>query len=217
MGAFSTNPMSSNIGVPLAQYQSHVIGPTEVVDYSSIVIGRYPPVATQSEPFIGVKVLCRDMNASLMSPQQRIMQIEQNLGFLRNTGCIIRETAASMPDGFWVITCPVPRSQLAVQLQNLNNVLAILGQHFGIVRYQDLVEINVSGRCMAQDAERCLSNLIIPEIYGNNLVSPGWNTPYKIGHVIRINDMFMLLRTRWHLTRPDDITVLSQIISSVFH
>lgn len=214
---FSNFNMSSIGTKPLSQYQMHVVGPTEIVDYSSIVIGRYPPSAVQVEPFIGIKVLCRDMNASFMPPRDRIIQIEQNIGFLKNTGCIIRETSPSMPDGFWVITCPVPRSQLALQIQNLNSVLAILQNNFGIVRYQELVEINVSGRCTPQDTERCLKNLIIPDIYNNSLVLPGNNTPYKFGHVMRINDIYMMLRTRWHFTRLDDATVISQIISSIFH
>lgn len=207
---------NSIIGKSLLQYQTHVAGPTEIIDYSSIVVGRYPSAAVQMEPFIGIKVLVRDTNASYMSPHDRMMQIEQNLGFLRNTGCIIRETSAKMPDGFWVISMPVPRSQIVQQIQNINNVLGTLEQYFGIVKHQGIVEINVSGRCLPQDTERCLRNLIIPDIFNNLLVSPE-NTPYKIGHVLRINDTFMLLRTRWHLNRVDDAAVLSQCISSVFH
>lgn len=204
------------------QYQSRVIGPSEIVDYSSVIMQAYPTQAIQLEPFIGFKVLCRDTNASLMNPSERIRQIDANLGFLRHTGCIIRETNNIMPDGYWVITMPVPRSQVFTQLNKLMEVLSIFEQNFGIVRH-GLFEINVSGRCSIGDTERCLGGLIIPPRYRGMLEEPD-NTPYRLGHVIRINDNYMCLRTRWQLnvqssptSHYEDLIVLSQLISSMYH
>lgn len=203
------------------QLQSRVIGPTEVVHYSSIIRQVYPDAALQIEPFIGFKVLCRDNNASLIDPRNRLAQIDANLGFLRGTGCIIRETSLQMTDGFWVITLPVPRSQVNVQINNLLKVLSILERAFGIVS-QNMFEINVSGRCFETETERCLSGLMIPPRYLGSLLVPD-NTPYKHGTVIRINDTYMCLRTRWKLSNSsvqnsyEDLVVLSQIISSIYH
>lgn len=203
------------------QYQMRVIGPSEVVEYSRIVMESYPPQAPHLEPFIGFKALCRDGNAFTMNPADRLRQIDANLGFLRGTGCIIRETKSSMPDGFWVITLPVPRSQVSQQLSNFMTVLRIFEQNFGIV-CQGLFEINVSGRCNITDTERCLSGLMIPPRYTDALVSPE-NTPYRFGNVVRINDEFMCLRTRWSfkatqsMDHCEDLIVLSQLISSMYH
>lgn len=203
------------------QYQSRVIGPSEIIDYSTAVMQAYPAQAIQIEPFVGFKVLCKDNNAFVMNPADRIRQIDANLGFLRGTGCIIRETNNSMPDGFWVITMPVPRSQVNQQINNLMNVLSIFEQHFGIVRH-GLFEVSVSGRCHVTETERCLGGLMIPPRYLDSHVAPN-NTPYRFGHVVRINDNFMCLRTRWALkfsspaAQYEDLVVLSQLISSIYH
>jgi len=197
------------------QYQSRVLGPTEVVDYASIVKQAYPPQAVQSEPFIGFKILCRDLNANGVNPADRLRQIDANLGFLRGKGCIIRETSMQMPDGFWVISFPVPRSQAQQQLMNLGAVLDVFERFFGIVR-QDLVEVNVSGKCTLADTENCLRGVVIPTRYMPFLVTPN-NSPYRLGSVVRINQMFMMFRTRWTLKNPEDMIVLAQLLSSMFH
>lgn len=204
------------------QYQSRVLGPTEPVDYSSIVMQAYPPYALQMEPFIGFKVLCTDTNAYNGNPAERIRYIEANLGFLRGKGCIIRETSISKPDGFWVITMPVPRSQVLTAINNLMEVLTILGQYFGIIR-DGLFEINVSGRCHIAETERRLSGLTISTDYLANLVPPD-NSPYRLGHIVRINDQYMVLRTRWDLSKnitpgaiSNALTVIPQLIASMYH
>lgn len=206
----------------LAQYQSRVLRPDEVVEYSAAIKHAYPPQAIQLEPFIGLKVLCKDTMAFTIDPASRIRQIEANLAFLRGKGCLIRETTQAMPDGFWVITMPVPRSQLAQQFNNLMDVITVLEQYFSIIR-QGLVEINVSGRCTAAETERCMTGLVIPQRYMGALVVPD-NTAYRYGHIIRINDNFMCLRTRWNLTNQtqntvhyEEILVLAQLISSMYH
>lgn len=201
----------------MSQYQSRVIGPTEVVDYSALVVRSYPSYALQREPFIGFKVLCRDTNAHLMTPGDRMRQIDAYLGFMRGTGCLIRETKPIMPDGFWVITMPVPRSQVAEQLLKLSEVLGIFEQQFGIVR-DSIIEINVSGRCRMADTEKALSGLVLPPRYTNALITPGIS-PYKLGFVVRINDDFMVLRTRWNsqMFATEELIVIAQLISSMYH
>lgn len=205
------------------QYQMRVIGPTEPIDYSSIVMQAYPPYAIQIEPFIGFKVLCTDTQAyNNGNPGERIRYIDANLGFLRGKGCIIRETSANKPDGFWVITLPVPRSQVAMAINNLMTVLATLEQYFGIIK-DGLFEINVSGKCHISETENRLGSLTLTPSYLTNLVNPD-NSPYRLGHVVRINDQFMVLRTRWDLSRSntmgsicDALTVIPQLISSMYH
>ena len=200
------------------QYQSRVISPHEIIDYSTAVMQAYPAQAIQNEPFIGFKVLCRDTNAQMLHPAERLRQLDVNLGFMKGKGTILRETALDMPDGFWVITLPVPRSQVNQQINNLLSVLTILEQTFGIMRL-NVVEINVSGRCHVAETERCLSGLMIPPRYMSSLMDPD-NTPYRFGHVIRINDNFMCLRTRWDIKQnsvQEDLVVLSQLLSSIYH
>ena len=203
------------IMVNISGYQSRVLGPTEIVDYSTITMQSYPPHAFQHEPFVGFKVLCRDKNAQSVAPAERMRQIDANLGFLRGKGCVIRETSMRMPDGFWVITLPVPRSQLNQQLNLLSEVLAIFEQYFGIVR-QSLIEINVSGKSGYADTERRLGSIVLPQRYEKLLV-PQLSTPYRLGHVVRINDLFVVFRSRWNTANFDDITVLTQILASAFN
>lgn len=204
------------------QYQSRVLGPTEPVMYSEIIKQAYPPQALHQEPFVGFKVLCTDTNAYGTNPAERIRYIDSGLGFLKGRGCIIRETSIQKPDGFWVITLPVPRSQITQALNNLMNVLTTFEQYFGIVR-DGLFEINVSGKCHINDTERCLSGLTIPQRYLTFVVTPE-NTPYRLGHIVRINDQFMVLRTRWDLSKTnspathyEDLTVIAQLIASMYH
>lgn len=205
------------------QYQSKVIGPTENVDYSSIVRQSYPPAAMHQEPFIGLKVLCTDTNAYNGTPGDRIRYIEANLGFLRGKGCLIRETSSAKPDGFWIITLPVPQSQLSTMLNNLLDVLTFIEQWFGIVN-DGLFEVNVSGKCSVYEIETCFNKLLIPRSYQTKLVPPE-NTPYRLGHVRRINANFMVVRTRWNLAgynnTPtsifEELTVISQLLASMYH
>lgn len=204
------------------QYQQRVLTPEEPVDYSNIIMQSYPPQALHQEPFIGFKVLCTDTQAFNYHPGERIRYIDANLGIIRNKGIIIRETNSNKPDGFWIITLPVPRSQITTALNNLFEVLSVLAQYFGIVR-DGLFEINVSGKCHVTEVERCFASLSIPQRYMSNLV-PSGNVLCSMGQIQRINDNFMCLRTRWNLTGGngstshfEDLTVLSQLLASMYH
>lgn len=206
----------------VTQYQSHILASEEVVDYSSIVMQAYNPYAIQKEPFIGFKILCTDMQAFNPSPSDRIRYLDTNLGFLRNKGCIIRETKSNKPDGLWIITLPVPRSQTTIAINNLFDVLTVLENYFGIVK-DGMVEINVSGKCHITEVESCFASLYIPPRYMTSLI-PTNNVLCTIGQIQRINDNFMCLRTRWDLSNSvtpeemfEDLITVSQLLSSMYH
>lgn len=212
---FSSTFSGYGVTNTIETFQSRIIGPTEIVPYSDIVMQAYPPYAIASEPFIGLKVLVRDMQASKGTPAARLQFIDQYLGsLLKDQGVIMRETNNNiMVDGYWVITMPVPKSQLKQQLNNLVVVLSNLEKYFGIV-YQDMLDINISGRCPLIDTERCLSQVSIPRLYQQYLV-PSDNSPYKLGYIVRINDEFTVLRTRWKLPRADMFENVQMIVTSV--
>ena len=210
----------------IENYQSRILKPDEVVDYSNELIRGCRPETLQYEPCIGFKVMCKDLNAYTATTQAaRFQFLEQNLGFLRNSGCIIREThPIEAPDGFWVISFPVPQGHLSRQLVNLTNVLDIMANQFGIVS-QDMIEINVSGRCLVAEMEYRMSAINIPQNYRRFMVEPT-NTPYKMGHILRINEDFVLLRTMWDWrnqgasgngSHMSDLLVIPQLLTAMFH
>lgn len=204
----------------IQQYQSRIIAPSETIRYSDIVKQCYPPQAVHQEPFIGFKAMMTD-HGNYNIPGERLRFIESRIGMLRGTGCIIRETASAVKiNGYWVITFPTPRSQIDQALTNFTNIITAMENFFN-VRADGLFEINVSGKCTPPDVERCLGGLSIPERYSQNLVTPN-NSAYRVGVVTRINDQFIVLRTRWNFSNnkgfyKDDLTVISQLVSSIFH
>ena len=151
------------------QYQTRVLGPEEPVDYASIIKQSYPPYAIQQEPFVGFKVLCTDTMAYSTNPGERMRYIDANMNVVRGRGCIVRETSKNKPDGLWIISLPVPRSQVTQQLNNLFDVLATFEQYLGIIK-DGLFEINVSGKCNVMEVEYCFQRLVIPQRYMINLV-----------------------------------------------
>lgn len=208
--------------------QTHVIRADDIVNYSGIVKAGHRPEIIQAEPFIGIKILCKDSQANSMAPAQRISQLDQFLGTpntmtgmtpLSGTGCCLRETKYSiMPDGFWLITLPVPRSVIGVQIQNLIRTVQMLKQ-IGINQI-GYVEINVSGRCPLNCLEMCLNGLMIPDNF-MVFADQSDNSPYKIGKVERINNNFICFRSRWKLNPSDpnlyqNISALAVLISAMY-
>lgn len=207
--------------------QTKVIRANDIVNYSGIVKAGHAPAVIASEPFVGIKILCQDTQANTMTPAQRIGQLDQFLGTpnqmgmvpLSGTGCCLRETKYSiMPDGFWLITLPVPRSVLPVQIANLIKVVQLIKQ-IGINQI-GYVEINVSGRCPITSLEACLQNLIIPDNY-MQFLDQSDNSPYRVGKVERINSNFICLRTRWKLNPTDpnlyqNISAIAILISAMY-
>lgn len=209
--------------------QTRILRCEDIVDYSSIVMAGYNGAIIQSEPFVGIKILCKDANANMNgNPAQRIAQLDQFLASplpmtglvpFAGTGCCLRETKRSiMPDGFWLITLPVPRSVLGTQIQNLIKTVQMLGQ-IGISQI-GYVEINVSGRCPLNAVENCLSNMMIPENY-MQYADQDMQSVYRFGKVERINANFICFRSRWHLAPNDPnlyqtISAISLLISAMY-
>jgi len=189
----------------ILQLQQRVLSPDAAIDYSTVIMQSYPSYAIQREPFVGFKILCRDTqvngnyNMQYGNCEQRMNQIDsflQQSRILMGTGVILRATHFQMPDGIWVITMPVPRSQVTTSLNNLFNVLRVLEQQLGIILTGDQYEVCVSGRCPLNETETILGSLCLPENY-RRILQPPSNTPYKDGHLIRINDVYACFRTRY--------------------
>lgn len=204
------------------QYQSHVLGPSEGVDYASIIKQCYPPDVVGRDTLIGFKVRLRDTRANTMTPPDRLRYLDSNLGILRGKGCVIRESEPNIPNGFYLMTFPVISSQLATSLNNMFDVIASLAQYFGIV-IDGMFEISVSGRCPVAMVETCFSKLTIPAKYRARIIM-STNILCPMGVIQRINNDYMCFRTRWSFnpTAPneqhfDDLLILSQLISSMYN
>lgn len=206
--------------------QQRVLSPNSPVDYSTIIMQSYPPYAIQKEPFIGFKIKCRDTQAgNYYGGEARMRQIDaflQQTNVLVNTGVILRASHFEMPDGIWVITMPVPRSQIMNALQNMFRVLAILERQLGIVMTGEDYEINVSGRCTPMEVENVIGSLYIPPNYLKMLRAPT-NTAFKYGHLMRINELYACFRTRWcpglipAQSVNELLMMLAQLIATIFH
>lgn len=205
---------------------TRVIRPNEIIDYSQQIIGTYPPEVLHKEPLIGLKILCRDSDPNTINfPGFRLNQIETalvNNGAppLMNTGCGLREAKRTeRGDGYWMITFPAPKSCINDVFKNVAYTLNILSK-LRIVPCA-FVEINVSGRCTPNQVESTLNSLRIPNGL-LTLLEPPVNSPYKIGEIVRINDNFMCLRTRWKIDMCskdafDNVSMLTLLISSIYH
>lgn len=204
------------------QYQSHVLGPSEGVDYASIIKQSYPPDVIGRDTLIGFKVRLRDTQAHTMSAPDRLRYLDSNLGILRGKGCILRESEPNIPNGFYLMTFPVISSQLATSLNNLFDVIASLAQYFGIVN-DGMFEISVSGRCPVTMVESCFSKLTIPTKYMPRIIM-STNVLCPMGVIQRMNNDYMCFRTRWRMNPAapneqhfDDLLILSQLISSMYN
>ena len=56
--------------------QTRIIRADDIVNYSGIVKMSHRPETIQSEPFIGIKILCKDNRANTMVPALRIAQLD---------------------------------------------------------------------------------------------------------------------------------------------
>ena len=187
---------------------SKIYTPSEIIDYSSMIITNYektesgPSVMTY--PFVGFKILMTDDAMSYGDAAPRMKYLDQHVGkILIDTGCFLRETNNDiMPNGFWLISLPVPlyhlHSSRANQIERIVEALEKLGRIFNI-NFSGRVEINVSGRCTVADTEFALNNVMIPPEDMALLIRPQ-RSAYNLGKVIRINDLYMLVRTTWDLT-----------------
>lgn len=210
----------------ITDLQRRVLGPSEPIDYSNIVIGNYPPAAIQTQPFVGFKVLCKDENANYAPPSVRMGQIDAMLpSLLYNTGCIMRETSVGMKDGLWMLTLPVPRGYVVNQITKLVDTLTKMDAALS-VHPIGVVEISVSGKCPPMYLENCLQRLVIPQPYASMVQVPE-NTPYRYGHVTRINEEYMCFRVRFCMNNGttmftpqvlfEHLSLLSQLMCSMYN
>jgi hypothetical protein len=184
------------------QYQNHVIGYSEIVYYDQILMNGKYREAIKREPMVGIRVLLKDTCAyNAQSPAQRIQYINSGLySVLNETGCFLRESKSMvMPDGFWLVSFPVPRSQLTFQIDQIQNVIINLGRYLGFVCI-GLVEISISGRGNRFELTDRLSTVILPEKYRSRLVKQETGSTfisYNFGCIIPINARYSLIKTRW--------------------
>lgn len=214
--------MFPGLSTIVQSFQSRVLLPEEIVPYTDIIKQSYPLNAIQNEPFVGIKALVTD-TLSFQNPVERVKYVDSMMALFKQKGCLIRETKSSIKaDGYWIMTLPVPRSQVTIALNNLFDVLATLEPH-GIVR-DNLFEVNVSGRCAGNALLQNLSSLIIPSDYKQYLVPTG-NLVCGVGTVQAINDYYSCLRTRWQFNNSsvdntkvfEIISTLAQLIGSIYH
>lgn len=205
-----------------SQYQQRALSPQEHVPYGQLVLSVYGPSgAIKREPFVGFKMLLRDPKGIPIT-QIRLDEIDHYLKqLLPRTGCILRQTDSKiLPDGYWLITLPRPRSQVLTAIREMTNVLMALNNYCGLVKHEvGTIEVNVSGFCPMGYEQAKLQNLVISPRYQHMMISPD-NSVYKFGVIQRINQNFMLFRARLNLpfeaNMQEDLIVLTQLISAMF-
>ena len=193
-------------------FYGKILSPTEVVDYSGMIINNYQrrsrDGSIMNTPFVGFKILMRDGDAFKGPSPERIRFLETfTPRVLSGSGCFLRETNNSiMPDGYWLVTSPVPITQLNDYENNqMNRILSVvkhLESSFNFVR-QGRCEINVSGRCTVAETEARLRNVYIPEdLKRLHMTTEG--SAYTLGSVLRINHKYALVRSSWNFSSLTD-------------
>lgn len=192
----------------------------DTIPYSDLIVNTYPIQVIQQEPLIGLKIGLIDN--SRMHPCERIPKLEQILPqILGGTRCMLRETPVTAPFGYYLVTLPVPRDQLRQLSNEIIRVLTILERSLGITITKEY-EINVSGECSPMETEFKLARFDIPSEYiGMHRRQPF--SPYTIGDIERINEAFIVVRTRWEFNGNSDIysdiehiKMLSYLIAGIF-
>lgn len=191
----------------IGMYQNRVLTPTEIVRYDQVVTQTYPPHAIQNEVFVGFRVLLLDNLYNPYDPATRLRQIDSALpSILAGSGCALRETKRSLSDnGLWLVSFPVPLSQLFVQLANMRKVMQYLEQYFGITA-TTIIDISVSGRTNPMEFMTKLNMIFMPQKYLNmfvKVVNQFPQCPY--GYYFYINDEYMLLRSRIDISHAETV------------
>lgn len=204
-------------------YQSRIVPMDHIVDYSAMVMEAYPMYAVRSEPFVGFKMLMFDQYGRKFQYGERLKAIESLLPFvLPGSGCIIREADPIETQGnvcFWIVTAPVPRSQIATQMKSMLRIVRFLSR-YGVFQ-TGICEIAVSGHCLPTETDDVIGSLRIPENYRRHAVVQS-NSPYVCGMITRINDEFICHRSRWYFDAKNlneienDMIILSQLISTIY-
>jgi hypothetical protein len=191
-----------------------VLTPNEVFDYSNYIMSTWPQYKT--EPMIGFKILLKDTRPTT-NCGEKIQIVEQNsqqLFYGRN--CMMREGPITDINSYYLISLPVPRSMLQTQLNNISYCLQMLEMHLGIHR-QAVTEVDVSGKTNMYETQRMMSSIIIPPQYMQKIIP---SSGMMMGDLEFLNKEYACLRTKWNIPEPsvlDDMGLLAQLISSVFH
>lgn len=207
---FNFGSITSNTAFP----GSKVLTPNEVFDYWRYVMSTWPQYKT--EPMIGFKILMRDTRPST-NPGEKIQVIEQNaqqLFYGRN--CMMREGPITDINSYFLISLPVPRSILGTQINNISYCAQLLQNNLYIQR-SNVIEIDVSGKSNMYETARLMSSIIIPPQYMNKIIP---SSGMMMGDLVYLSKEYACLRTKWDLrenTVLDDMGLLAQLISSVFH
>ena len=88
--------------------------------------------------------------------------------------------------------------------------------HLGI-RRQAVTEVDVSGKTNMYETQRMMSSIIIPPQYMQKIIP---SSGMMMGDLEFLNKEYACLRTKWNIPEPsvlDDMGLLAQLISSVFH
>lgn len=212
----------------IQQYQSHVLAANEFVDYASMARQSYPPQSFRNEPFIGLKILLRDPTVNPMDPvavNEKLRVVDSIVPTATHgRGLIVRESdPKQMTDALWIITMPVPRSQMPMQIRYAFDLVNEMEQRLGFQRC-GLFEINVSGFYPGPNENLIMamnSSLAYSEKFKSASV-PYESSPYRFGTVKRISNEFAMLRTRWDLGQRglkdqfDDVITIASLICSSF-
>lgn len=208
-----------------------IVGPSEIISYSDAIINAYEKKnpRVMKSPFVGFKILMNDNDARKGTGEQRMRYLDQHIGkVIGGTGCFLRETNASlMPTGFWLVSMPVPLTQLsdytAGQMERIMSNVVSLEDVFNM-SFMGRVEINVSGRCTVPATERSLKRVFIPKEF-EDLSMKCKGSPYTLGNIVRINDEYMVMRTNWNMEKyrgyydslGDAMLQLAHNISAMFY
>jgi len=193
---------------------TRVLTPNEVFQYGSFIRTTFPQHKT--EPMIGFKIQMKDTRPGA-NPAEKVNMLDQySQQLFVGKYCMMREGIITDINSYYLISLPVPRSMLSQQLQNISYVLQALGQNFGICR-QALTEISVSGKANMYETDKIMSSIIIPPQYMQKIVP---FSGLSIGQMVWISREFACLRTKWNIPEAsvlDDMGLIAQLISSVFH
>lgn len=208
--------------INMLELQNKVLLPEAIVDYARMISDAYPANA-MAIPFVGMKLLCRDTRA-YGNPQRRMMELDQYCGqILNGTCCALRESNLGIPDGIWVITMPVPRTQIDQMISSIIDVLTKLNR-IGI-SFSGMLEINISGLCKPYEVPTMLQSVTVPIEYEKYLIQP--DSAFRLAKPYSLNENYTLFRTRWNVSNNSGvinatalrqfILIMSQLLASAFH
>jgi hypothetical protein len=200
--------------VNITSLQNHVLGPSEDVPYAALTERAYPPTAFR-ERFMSVKILMQDegyMNARCGA--ERMKQLDSACRpILANSGCILREAEAdTVPNGIYLISLPVPRSQFQRQLGIVLSVMNRLAQDLGIM-YTGVIETNVSGRMNEYDEQIAKKMFRLPQSLEEKITKRTDGFSQSVGKLEKINSEYEIFRVLWRTVSDNIIDEILEMMN----